>query len=147
MSRDRERNPQGQFVETITLDRVRDVLADADEPFMATGDVADALDCSPEAARMKLTELADRGDVERRNVRGAVVIWWLADEQRTRGGPADPLFGLVGLFSDADDEAAARARERSEEWGKAFDEEMMSGVADADPGSEGGDVNGARGSE
>lgn len=79
--RERERNQQGQYVETITLDRVLAVLADADGPFMATGDVADVLGCSREAARMKLTELADRGDVERRDVRGAVVVWWLTYEK------------------------------------------------------------------
>jgi predicted transcriptional regulator of viral defense system len=78
MSQDgRERNQQGQYVETVTLDRVLDAVASADEPFMATGDVADALDCSREAARLKLTELHDQGRIERRDVRGAVVVWWL----------------------------------------------------------------------
>lgn len=84
---ERERNQQGQYVETVTPERVLAVLADAADPFMATGDVADALDCSPEAARLKLTELADRGDVERRNVRGAVVVWWLADGDTGTGKP------------------------------------------------------------
>lgn len=79
MSR-RERNQEGQYVETITPERVLDVLVDVDEPFMATGDVADALGCSREAARVKLTELAERGVVERHDVRGAVVVWWPADE-------------------------------------------------------------------
>ena len=78
---ERERDQQGQYVETITAERVVGVLADADVPFMATGDVADALGCSREAARLKLTDLADEGHVERRNVRGAVVVWWLADEE------------------------------------------------------------------
>ncbi|WP_049999302.1 helix-turn-helix domain-containing protein [Halococcus sediminicola] len=82
---ERKRNQQGRYVETVTPERVLAVLADADDPFMATGDVADALDCSPEAARLKLTELADRGDVERRNVRGAVVVWWPASSEPDDG--------------------------------------------------------------
>ena len=84
MSRgERERDQQGQYVETITAERVVGVLADADVPFMATGDVAEALGCSREAARLKLTDLADEGPVERRNVRGAVVVWWLDDEEES----------------------------------------------------------------
>ncbi|PSQ20689.1 response regulator of citrate/malate metabolism [Halobacteriales archaeon QS_8_65_32] len=77
---ERERNEQGRYTETITPKRVLDTLRDADEPFMATGDVADALGCSNEAARLKLNQLQDEGTVERRNVRGAVVVWWLPED-------------------------------------------------------------------
>ncbi len=76
-SGERKRNQQGQYVETVTLDRVLDVVRSASDPFMATGDVADALGCSREAARLKLTELHEQGQIERRDVRGAVVVWWL----------------------------------------------------------------------
>jgi predicted ArsR family transcriptional regulator len=47
---------------------------------MATGDVADVLGCSNEAARLKLNQLHEEGAVERRNVRGAVVVWWLPED-------------------------------------------------------------------
>ena len=76
---ERERNEQGRYTETITPERVLNTLHDADEPFMATGDVADILECSNEAARLKLNQLHEEGAVERRNVRGAVVVWWLPD--------------------------------------------------------------------
>ncbi|WP_160133202.1 hypothetical protein [Halococcus salsus] len=82
---DRERNENGRYVETVTPDRVLAVLANAVDPFMATGDVADALGCSREAARLKLNELADRGEVERRDVRGAIVVWWPASGEPTDG--------------------------------------------------------------
>lgn len=78
-SDERKRNQDGQYVETITPERVFAVIASADAPFMATGDVADTLECSREAARLKLTELHSEGRINRRDVRGAVVVWWLPE--------------------------------------------------------------------
>lgn len=114
---DRKRNQEGQYVETVTRERVLTALEDADEPIMATGDVADALGCSREAARLKLTELAEEGEAERHNVRGAVVVWWHVDHPTT----AEPLRDLVGMLDEDDAEAA---RERSEEWGEEFDRQL-----------------------
>lgn len=68
--------------------------------------------------------------VERKKVGAGAVVWWLSDEQRARGGPVEPLFRLMGLFGD-DDEAAARARKRSEDWSEEFDQQMMRGVDDS----------------
>ena len=126
----RERNEQGKFVGTITDAAVIDaVRAIAPAPATAS-EVADKLGCTRKAAWEHLTALHDDGRIERKKVGGRAVVWWLTDEERARGGPADPLFGLVGLF-EGDSEAAARARERSEEWGEAFDEQMMSDIEDA----------------
>jgi predicted ArsR family transcriptional regulator len=126
----RERNDQGKFVGTITDVAVIDaVRAIAPAPATAS-DVADELGCTRKAAWEHLTALHGGGSIERKKVGGRSVVWWLTDEERARGGPADPLFGLVGLF-EGDDEAAARARERSEEWGETFDEQMMSDIEDA----------------
>jgi len=133
----RERNDSGRFTETVTPERVLAVLAERADPVATAGDIAEALDCTGEAARQKLVALHEDGRVERRKVGGAAVVWWLVDEERARGGSPEPLFGLVGLF-DGDEEAARRARERSEEWGKAFDRQMMSGVEDDETGTDGG---------
>jgi DNA-binding FadR family transcriptional regulator len=114
---DRKRNQDGQYVETVTRERVLAALKDADEPIMATGDVADALKCSREAARLKLTELAEDGEVERRNVRGAVVVWWPTDDPTT----AEPLRDLVGMLNE--DEADA-FEERTREVRDQFDREI-----------------------
>lgn len=127
----RERNDSGRFTETVTPERVLAVLAERADPVATAGDVAEALGCTGEAARQKLVALHETGRVERRKVGGAAVVWWLVDEERARGGSADPLFGLVDLF-EGDEEAATRARERSEEWAEAFDRQMMNGGEDAE---------------
>lgn len=123
---DRKRNQEGQYVETVTRERVLEALAEADEPIMATGDVADALECSREAARLKLTELADEGKVERHNVRGAVVVWWPVDDPTT----AEPLRDLVGMFDEAEADAF---EERTREVREQFDREILGNDA---PGRE-----------
>lgn len=115
---DRKRNQEGQYVETVTRERVLEALAEADEPIMATGDVADALECSREAARLKLTELAEAGEVERHNVRGAVVVWWPTDDPTT----AEPLRDLVGML---DDDEADAFEERTREVREQFDDEIL----------------------
>lgn len=127
---DRERSKTGEYVETVTPERVLDAMATHPDPTVTAREVGEAMGYSTDAARKKLNQLHERGDVERKKVGGRSVVWWLTDEQRARGGPADPLFGLIGLFDD-DEEAAARARERSEEWGEAFDEQLMTDVDDA----------------
>lgn len=130
MRMSQKRGESGRFVETITHDDVFAVLDERDEP--VTGkEVGGALDISNRSALDKLNELHARGRVARKKVGGGAVVWWLTDEERARGGSPDALFGLAGLFGD-DEEAAARARERSAEWGEAFDEQLMSGVEDTD---------------
>jgi predicted ArsR family transcriptional regulator len=125
-----ERGNSGQYVDTVTPTDVLGVFESVQGPVVTSADVADELECSRDTARRKLGQLYERGDVTRRKTAGRVV-WWLSDEQRSRGGSAKPLRGLVGLFGD-DEEAAANARERSEEWGKAFDQQMMSRADDLD---------------
>lgn len=126
---DRERAKTGEYVETVTPERVLDAVATHPDPTVTAREVGEAMGCSTDAARKKLSALHERGDIERKKVGGRSIVWWLTDKQRARGGSADPLFGLVGLFGD--DEAAACARERSQEWGEAFDQQMMSDLDDA----------------
>jgi len=121
MSRgDRKRNQEGKYVETVTRERVLAALEDADKPIMATGDVADALECSREAARLKLMELVEGGEVERHNVRGAVVVWWPTDDPTT----AEPLRNLVGML---DEDEADEFVERTQEVREQFDDEILGG--------------------
>ena len=123
MSRgDRKRNQEGEYVETVTRERVLAALEDTDKPIMATGDIADALECSREAARLKLMELAEGGEVERHNVRGAVVVWWPTDDPTT----AEPLRDLVGML---DEDEADELAERTQEVREQFDDEILGGDA------------------
>jgi predicted ArsR family transcriptional regulator len=128
MRMSRSRGDDGRYVEKVSLDDVIAHLLEREEP--VTGkEVGGTLGISNRSALDKLNTLHDREIVERKKVGGGAVIWWLTDEQRARGGPVEPLFGLVGLFGE-DEEAAARARARSEEWAKEFDRQLMSGVDD-----------------
>lgn len=115
----RNRGEGGRFAEKASLDDVLAVLDERDEPLTGT-EVGNVLEISNRSALDKLNELHERGDIERKKVGGRSVVWWLADE-RTRGGSAAPLRGLVGLV---DDEGAERVRERSREFREEFNERM-----------------------
>jgi hypothetical protein len=85
---DRERSESGQFVETVTLEGVLGVFDRVDGPVITSSDVADALECTTEAARQKLTRLYDRGRVDKRKT-GRTTVWWRADEDRADREGAD----------------------------------------------------------
>jgi len=72
---DRERTDAGTYTETVTLAAVRDVFDAVRGPVVTSSDVADALDCTTEAARQKLTRLYDRGEVAKRKT-GRTVVYW-----------------------------------------------------------------------
>jgi len=82
---DRERSESGQFVETVTLEGVLGVFDRVDGPVITSSDVADALECTTEAARQKLTRLYDQGRVDKRKT-GRTTVWWRADDV---DGPQD----------------------------------------------------------
>lgn len=129
MRMSRSRGDDGRYIEKTTLDDVIAVLTERNEPLTGK-EVGEALGISNRSALDKLNTLNERGDVKRKKVGAGAVVWWLSDEQRAHGGPVGPLFDLIGLFGD-DHEAAARVRERSEEWGKEFDRQMMDGIDEA----------------
>jgi DNA-binding Lrp family transcriptional regulator len=71
----REHGEDGAFVETVTLEDVLETFDHVRGPVILSADVADRLGCSRETARRKLTELYERGDVDRRKVSRRVVYW------------------------------------------------------------------------
>lgn len=75
MGRQRD-DTTGQFTETITVNDVLSYMRSVDSPVVTVAEVADALDCSTEAARQKLTKLTDDGVVERKKVGAKAVVWW-----------------------------------------------------------------------
>ena len=74
----RERDDTGQYVETVGLEDVLHVFDDVRGPVITSSDVADALDCTTEAARQKLTRLYNRGVVDKRKT-GRTVVYWRTD--------------------------------------------------------------------
>jgi predicted transcriptional regulator of viral defense system len=73
----RDRTDTGEYVETVSVDDVLDVMRTSDDPFVTNRDVANAVGCSSETARRKLTTLAEAGDIERREVGANAVVWWI----------------------------------------------------------------------
>jgi hypothetical protein len=82
----RERSDAGTFVETVTLEAVRDVFTQVRGPVVTSSDVAAALECTTEAARQKLTRLYDRGEIDKRKT-GRTVVYWR--EEESAGAPTD----------------------------------------------------------
>lgn len=92
MSRD-ERDDDGRYTETVTLDAVLGVFETVTGPVVTSGDVANALECSRETARRKLRALEEHGSIASRKTAGRVV-WWIVDEHRPVRGvnPDDPFW-------------------------------------------------------
>jgi hypothetical protein len=80
MSRGRERDERGRFVETIALEDVIAAIQRSDTPVVTAKEVGESLGCTSEAARRKLIALLDEGVVERRKVGAGAVIWWLVED-------------------------------------------------------------------
>jgi predicted ArsR family transcriptional regulator len=90
---ERERNEQGQYVKTIPLEGVLDVVRSSEGPVVTANDVADALECSGEAARRKLNQLEEQDTLSRRKVGGTAVVYWISDEDEPMPvNPSDPIF-------------------------------------------------------
>lgn len=81
----KERSETGEYVETITTDDVLTAMRDASAPFVTAGDVAEAVGCSRETARRKLTRLHDDGAIRRREIGSSAVVWWVPDEGKMAG--------------------------------------------------------------
>ena len=93
---DRDRADSGEFVPTVTPDRVRSVFDAVEGPVITSGDVATELDCTTEATRRTLEQLHEDGPLARRRTASRLIYWREADESRAgprtasrRGGDED----------------------------------------------------------
>lgn len=77
MGDERDRDKSGRYVESISLDSVLDTMKVTDDPVVTTKEVADKLGCTSEAARLKLVKLYEQGKVERKQVGGRAIVWWV----------------------------------------------------------------------
>jgi hypothetical protein len=98
---ERARNEEGQFVETITPERVLAVMRAADGPVVTASDIAGELGCTPEAVTQKLNRLQEQDRVARRQVGARAVVWWLTEqpplETEGKHDPDDPFFAAAPL--------------------------------------------------
>lgn len=101
---ERARDEDGQFVETVTPERVLAVMRDAERPVLTAGDIADELGCTPEAVTKKLKRLQEQDRVARRQVGARAVVWWLTEQLPldTEGehDPDDPFFAAPPLDAE-----------------------------------------------
>ncbi|MDZ7731405.1 MAG: HTH domain-containing protein [Natrialbaceae archaeon] len=92
---ERTRDDSGRFVETVTPERVLQILRDRDDPVATASDIADELGCTPQAVNTKLAILHDQGRVARRTVGSRAVVWWSSEEQEIsmegQHDPTDPF--------------------------------------------------------
>jgi len=126
---ERARNEDGQFVETVTPERVLAVMRDGDAPVLTAGDVAEELGCTPEAVTKKLKELRRQDRVDRRQVGARAVVWWLTARPSldTEGDhdPEAPFFAAPPL--DAEDGTPIDVSDTDEVLGDALDSGDVTG--------------------
>lgn len=78
--RERTRDDDGQYAQTIGLDDVRSVFDAVEGPVVTTTDVSDVLGITTESARQKLNALVGEGDCRRRKTGRTVVYWRVGSE-------------------------------------------------------------------
>jgi hypothetical protein len=87
------------FIETWSADDARAVFDEIPNAVVTAADVANALGCSDDSARRKLTELEHEADVKRRNPSERSVLWYVPIENGSGGedendqSPIDVLAG------------------------------------------------------
>lgn len=124
---ERARDERGQFVETITPERVLAAMRAVDGPVVTATDIAERLECTPEAVTPKLETLQDQGRVARRQVGARAVVWWVVEPPAlsTEGehDPSAPFFSAPPLSAGGDPIAVADT-----------DEVLGDALAEDDPG-------------
>lgn len=110
---DRERTESGQFAETVTLDDILGVFNQVRGPVITSSDVADALGCTTEAARQKLTRLYDRGRVEKRKT-GRTTIYWRTEDAAERESTTPSVERSEDAPTPAGSDAPRELREATE---------------------------------
>ena len=120
---DADRDKSGKYTSSVSDTDILGAIDQADTPVVTAAELAEMFPIGQRAIRERLSNLNKRGLVERKNVGSRAVVWWLKDSDKTpeTTAPAAPLRNLVGLIDEAE---ADRARERSREWRRAFDDEM-----------------------
>lgn len=74
----RKRSESGQYVGTVTRERINAVFDLVEGPSITTSDVSDHLDCTTEAARRRLNELCEAGELRKRSS-GRTTLYWQPD--------------------------------------------------------------------
>lgn len=76
----RERDEGGKYVETVRHEDIMGVFDEVDGPVITSSDVSVALDCTTEAARRKLSDLVESGQLGQRKTPARTVVYWQTGE-------------------------------------------------------------------
>ena len=87
----RGRTDSGQYAETVTTDRVRQVFSTVAGPAVTSADIASELGVTAEAARRKLNEPHGQGMLSKRKTAGRNIYWLQSEGDITDVNPEDPL--------------------------------------------------------
>lgn len=128
---DRERTDAGTFVETVPLKDVFAVFDQVRGPVVTSSDVADALDCTTEAARQKLTRLYDQGKVEKRKT-GRTVVYWRTGDLPERGAEQETPSSPDNQDTEENRDAATPSPPASHEEPTDTADEAIAGANDQD---------------
>lgn len=77
---DRQRRETGEYVETVTSEKVLSALESIATPVATATEVGEEIGCTGQAARKKLDQLHEAGNVERKTVGARAVVWWLSED-------------------------------------------------------------------
>jgi len=88
----RERTESGQYAETVTVDRVRQVFRTVAGPAITSADIASKLGVTAKAACRKLNELHARGMIGKRKTAGRNIYWLRSEVDVSDINPEDPVW-------------------------------------------------------
>ena len=96
----RERTESGQYAETVTIDRVRQIFRVVTGPAVTSADIASQLCVTAEVARRKLNEFHDRGMLGKRKTAGRNIYWLQPESDVTDLNPGDSIWGTESITGD-----------------------------------------------
>ena len=96
----RERTESGQYAETVTIDRVRQVFRTVAGPAVTSADIASELGVTAEAARRKLNEFHSQGMLGKRKTAGRNIYWLQPAGDVTGINPEDPVWETDPILGD-----------------------------------------------
>lgn len=128
-----EFDDSGQFKQSTTQDDVFAAFEELAEPVVFTSEIADAVDCSRETARQRLTDLYESGRIHRRK-KGRQIVWWRDPLAEAEQSPNQHLKRLsreldqsivVGnsVYEDGDEHPLLDAADRVTNHEKVTDDE------------------------
>jgi hypothetical protein len=71
-----EEMPQGK--ETVSDTQIIDAISDHPDPFIASSELASMFDHTRQWAHNRLSELHERGEIEKKEAGERSVIWWVS---------------------------------------------------------------------